>query len=307
MGRLPRMALVTGCLALSACGVTVPVKHTEVEQQVPEQASTLIAGETDRAAVHARLGEPWFAASDWNVEVFRATGSDVALPVMFVFWWPVPIGVSVDKSTVYVLVRYDDRGLVADAAHAVAIDPSFFNDDYARSESDALIQLDPLRFSAGADGKGGLLSIDSEPAAAVLAAHPPGGTCRVLLGCTSGQLACAARVSVDGDSRPPMVEKAAAFERLESFHHALVPIDVPPGTHELRLTPQSALVDYEASTNFTCVAGQTMYGLLDLQPDEEKGFLRVRLVGSLRVTDDMPEAFAGRRLMLWHGGRWLVH
>jgi hypothetical protein len=301
------MALVLGCLALSACGITVPVKHTEVEQQIPEQASQLVAGETDRATVRARLGEPWFTASDWNVEVFRATGSDVALPVMFVLWWPVPLGVSVDTSTVYVLVRYDDRGLVADAAHAVAMDPSFFNDDYARSDSDAMIRLDPLRFSAGADGEGGLLSIDSDPAAAVLAAHPPQGTCRVLLGCTSWQLACATRVSVDGDSKPPIARTAAAFERLESFHHALVPVEVPPGTHELRLTPLSGLVDYEASTKFTCVAGQTMYGLLDLQPHEEKGFLRVRLTGSLRVTDAMPDAFAGRRLMLWHGGRWLVH
>lgn len=307
MEHLPRIALAIACLGLAACGATVPLKRTEVEQEVSEQAGKLVPGETDRATVRSRLGEPWLTAEDWRVDVFRASGSDVKLPILFVLWWPVPVGVSVDKSTVYVLVRYDERDVVTDAVHAVATDPSFFNEDYARTDSDAMLRLDPLRFSAGAGGRAGLLSLDRDAAQAYLEVHPPGVNCRVLLGCTSWQLACAARVSVDGKQAPPLVEDAADFERVESFHDALVPIEVEPGTHELRLTPLSGLVDYEASTRFTCRAGETKYALLDLQPHGERGFLTVRLLGSLAVSDAIPDAFVERRLLLWRDGHWLVH
>ena len=307
MEHLPRIALGVVCLGLAACAASVPLNRTEVEEQVSEQAGKLVPGETDRATVRARLGEPWLIAEDWRVDVFRTSGSDVKLPILFVLWWPVPVGVSVDKSTVYVLVRYDERDVVTDARHAVATDPSFFNEDYSRTDSDAMIQLDPLRFSAGAGGKAGLLSLDREAAHAYLQARPPGSNCRVFLGCTSWQLACAARVTVDGKQVPPLVGDAADFERVESFHGALIPIEVEPGTHDLRLTPVSGRVEYEAVARFTCRAGETKYALLDLQPHEERGFLTVRLLGSLVVSDTIPEPFVERRLVVWHDGRWLVH
>lgn len=296
--RSARLQSVVGAAllaALAACGTAVPLKKTDVEAQVPERAALLVVGQTDRATARNQLGEPWLTSDVWAFDLFRSSGRNVHAPVMFVFWWPVPLGVAIDKMTGYVLVRYDGQGVVTTEAHGLARNASVFNGD----EVDGSVELaaGDLRFSAGPDGENALLSVDAAAGWPYLEAQPPRGACRVLLGCESW--GCEARFAAE------LRLSRAMPESVSSFHAALLPMDLPPGRHGLRATSLRATIDFATESAFGCAAGETLFAMLALQTERLRLF-RQELRATLSVSSERPAGMEERRIVLWQDGVWLV-
>ncbi len=114
---------------LGGCETELPVSKTTVEADLVSKLSSVEAGKSDRVSMRKFLGAPWITSQYWQFDLFRVSGREVSAPVMFVLWWPVPMGVAVDQVTAYAVVTYDAAGLVVEHQHAFAYDPSVFHTD----------------------------------------------------------------------------------------------------------------------------------------------------------------------------------
>jgi hypothetical protein len=292
-------ALVTALvLWLGGCAVSVPVKETAVEEELPDKASGIVVGQSDRTAVRAQLGEPWLTSDYWRFDLFRVAGRNVSAPVMFVFWWPVPLGVAVDTMIGYVLVAYDADGRVAAEQHGFAHDPSIFSEG-AGFASGTQIESADLQFKTADDQVDhAFLSVGPERRDSFLRAYPSRDGCRLLLGCAGWN--CSARVAIDGQ---PAVELQGSTVKLDI--RELTPVRSGAGHHRVQITPAGIGSKFEAATEFSCTAGETLYGLIELEVEKIK-FLGKEFSAAINVSTEIPEAFRDRGLLVWGEGQWLV-
>lgn len=293
------LPVLTGLGALTGCVVRVPVHETKVPEQVPVQSAAIVPGESARVSVRASLGEPWLASTYWAFDLFRKTGRSTSVPVMFVFWWPVPMGVAVDETTVYTLVTYDPAGRVTASSFGSAHDPSIYDEGGSLgTPTVARVSAGDLQFTTTQGEQDATLTVVAARRDQFLREHPPRSTCRVLLGCTG--VDSYAAVSMDGGGSIAIPSDLCAS--------ALVPLPrVEPGTHRIKVTSLRPLVNFHAEADLSCEAGRTQYGLLDYQ-FAKQNVLSADWSATLTLAGDpaMPEAFADRPLVLWLSGAWLV-
>lgn len=274
----------------------VPVKKESVEEELPGRISPIVVGQTDMAAARALLGAPWLTSEYWHFDLFRTAGRDAKVPVMFVFWWPVPVGVEIDKTTAYILLTYDATGRVSALEHGLARDPSVLAES-GNLHAGARVAAGDLRFVASDDGDEASLSIGATARDEYLRSEVAADSCRVVIGCDD--VLCSVRAGVDGHA--PIEMPAANI----AAGPMLIPLQVSPGAHRIEITPNQALLDFETRTEFACAGGETLYGLIKLQPAELKLF-RQKMTASMGITRELPIAFGERRLLIWSNGRWLV-
>lgn len=293
------LSILTGLVALTGCVVRVPVHDTKVPDQVPVQSGAIVPGESDRASVRASLGEPWLASTYWAFDLFRKTGRSTSVPVMFVFWWPVPMGVAVDETTVYTLVAYDVMDRVTASSFGSAHDPSIYDEGGSLgTPTVARISAGDLQFATAQGEQDATLTVVAARRDQFLREHPPYSTCRVLLGCTGADSYAA--VSIDGGG-----SIAIPNDRCAS---AVVPLPrVNPGTHRIKVSSLRPLVNFHAEADFSCEAGTTLYGLLDFQ-FVKWNMLSAEWKATLTLSGDLatPEAFVDRPLVIWLSGDWMV-
>lgn len=293
------LSILAGLVALTGCVVRMPVHDTKVPDQVPAQSGAIVPGESDRAAVRASLGEPWLASTYWGFELFRKTGRSTSVPVMFVFWWPVPMGVAVDETTVYTLVTYDPAGRVTASSFGSAHDPSIYDEAGSLgTPTMARISAGDLQFATTQGERDATLTVVAARRDSFLREHPPRSTCRVLLGCTA--VDSYASVSIDGGGSIAIPNDLCAS--------AVVPLPrVEPGKHRIKVSSLRPLVNFHAEVDFSCEAGTTQYGLLDFQ-FVKWNVLSAEWNARLRLSGDptTPEAFVDRPLVIWLSGDWLV-
>lgn len=294
-GLLENVAAAVLAFLLGGCGVEIPITKSTVEADLPARDSPIEAGKSDRAAVRQLLGEPWVASDDWRFDLFRVSDSNVTAPVMFVFWWPVPLGVAVDQITGYVLVTYDADGRVVQHEHGFARDPTVY--DSGSGDVSAHLVAGDLRFGADQDENEAFLSVAAQQRDDYLRAHSSQGRCTVLIGCEdySGGV----RFAIDGHPSLPTPDKDS------TFHSALRIAQVSAGPHRIEISPMGSHDKFQAMSDIVCSAGETIYGMIRLEY-EQRAWFSEKWRATITVSREMPEAFRDRRLLIWGNGKWLL-
>lgn len=292
-----RVGSAAAMFMLGGCETELPVSKTTVEADLVSKLSSVEAGKSDRVSMRKFLGAPWITSQYWQFDLFRVSGREVSAPVMFVLWWPVPMGVAVDQVTAYAVVTYDAAGLVVEHQHAFAYDPSVFHTD-DRTEARARLVAGDLRFAADQDEAEAFLSVSARQRDEYLRTHSPGDGCTILIGCESS--GCPIRIDIDERERASMPNLDSAF------HDALQLEQVGSGTHRIGIFPATAHLAFQATSEFECLAGEMLYGLIRLEFGQPAKWFSAKWNASVAVSPEMPEAFRNRRLLIWGNGRWLV-
>lgn len=286
-------AVVVGALAalaLGGCG-EYPLKESQIEVAMPERIAPIAVGETDRAEVRRLLGTPLAASSHWQFDLFHLTDKNSDL-----IWIFVPVGFSSQEVSGYVLVTYDERGVVAGYTHGFARESSAYRSDPGE---EANLVAGDVQFVTGKDAA--YLAVTAERRDSYLNEQVGSDRCRVVVGCAPSQW-CFARLKIDGDRQ---VDSPVA---LTGLPFAVAVQELVAGEHSIEATPALFRVSFTGVTKFMCPAGETRFIALELSPDDTKGVTvwRQHLFATFTVSAEIPEALRSQPLLIWRDGQWLV-
>lgn len=340
MPLLPPGLLAIACALLAACASEVPLGRPDLgAEEIQASAEGIRVPGTTRAAVHAALGEPWVSTARGDAEVFRLSGKQHRMLLVFAPY-PVPLPMPGERLAGYTLVNYSDDGVVA------AVDAGF-------RRSEAFDRTKGLLLRAGAyefvHAMNDTLSVALDDFRRELAAVAPRPACTVILGCERAVDAaplsdlegdvCFTRVEVDGAKAVelPLVQVMSwplddvATEARPAAEQAcrdaggrtigtlcfvdrrlLHPLLLDPGRHALRFT--SRHLAGEASGEFECVSGAVVFATLSGQRTESYSMSRqltARLkVGAANVAlafgDAAPERIRSQKVILYVDGVYLL-
>jgi hypothetical protein len=283
------VAAVLG-LALEGCG-EYPLKESQIEAAMPERIAPIVVGETDRAVVRRLLGTPLAASDHWQFDLIHVTDKNSDL-----IWIFVPVGFSSQEVSGYVLVTYDERGVVAGYTHGFAREPSAYRSDPGE---EAHLVAGDVQFAAGK--KTTFVAVSADRRDSYLSEHAASERCRVVIGCAPSQW-CFARLRIDGNQQ---VDSPVA---LTGLPFAVAVQELVAGEHSIEATPALVRVSFAGATKFMCPAGETRFIALELSPDDTKGVTvwRRHLFATFTVSAEMPEALRSQPLLIWGNGQWLV-
>lgn len=252
-------------LALGGCG-EYPLKESQLETEMPERIAPIVVGETDRAEVRRFLGTPLAESGHWQFDLFHLTDKNSDL-----IWIFVPVGFSSQEVSAYVLVAYDERGVVAG----------------------------DVQFTAGEETT--FVAVSADRRDSYLGEYPGSDRCRVVVGCAPSQW-CLARLKIDGNQA---VDSPVA---LTGLPFAVAVQELVAGEHSIEATPALVRVSFTGATKFMCPAGETRFIALELSPDDTKGVTvwRRHLFATFTVSAEMPAALRSQPLLIWGNGHWLV-
>jgi len=266
-------------LGLTGCATDVQVGKPTIDIELVEtQAAGIVPGRSNRADVHALLGEPWLANEPLGVEVYRLEGKQRNMAVVFAPY-PVPLPFFSDKLQVYTLVSYDAEGSVAAKA-------SEYVQAAMPDRPTLILQAGDLEFVHQPPDT---LSVSLDHYLRALAGHAMAPACTLLIGCdgirledADDQAICASAAGLHVDEgkrqglllardviplRPPASPEACresggrygvfwgqsldkCLYRLRLIH----PLALTPGHHTLRFS--SGLFDRGLTAELDCEAGQ---------------------------------------------------
>lgn len=325
---------------LAACASEVPLGRPDLgAEEIQASAEGIRVPGTTRAAVHGALGEPWLATARRDAEVFRLSGKQHRMMLVFAPY-PVPLPMPGERLEGYTLVNYSDDGTVA------AVDAGF-----TRSETFGRTQGLVLRASGYEflHGKRDTLSVSLEDFRREHAAVATPTACTVIVGCERdadaappGDMeggACFTRVEVDGaqavelplvqlvswrlddvptEAKPPAEQacRDAGGRIINTLcfvdRRLLHPLLLDPGRHSLRFT--SRHLAGEASGEFECAPGAIVFATQRGQLTESYSMSRqlsARLkVGAANVVlkfgDAVPELIRSQKVILYVDGAYLL-
>jgi hypothetical protein len=82
---------------------------------------------------------------------------------------------------------------------------------------------------------------------------------------------------------------------------------VGAGLHRIQAEPDRWNVVFEASTTVACSVGEVRYVTIAMtQPVRDSLGMRFTYRASLDATDEMPQPWRDRPLIIWKDGKWLV-
>jgi hypothetical protein len=274
---IPRV-LVLPCLLLCGC-IGIPVHVSSVEDDVPRQAATIVAGQTERAQVRKSLGPPLISSDYWRFDAFRITEWNAGV-IVFGGGIPVPAW---SKEDGYILVAYDEGGRAADVQYGIRRGGSWV--DPASAWRSAAVSTRELRLSAAGDEV--FMTVPADRRDRYLEEPSKGERCGVLVGALEGVRQI--EILVDGKAAPRLTDRMSG---------SLLLLRLAPGTHQIYVIggPRMGL-------ELRCETSRTLYLALSSQTGGEKS--RRRPI-TLSLSGEMPGDFATRDLLIWGNGEWLV-
>jgi hypothetical protein len=277
--------------ALGGCG-EYPLKESQIEAALPEKTAPIVVGQTDRAAVRQALGKPWLASEYWGLDVFRIADSNVNMVMILI-----PVWLSTDGTTGYVLVTYDASSKVTGYGKDIASEGSLLA---MTVDQGAAVFAGDVRFAVSGDRDEAFVAVASARRDEYLHRHPPTDRCGLLVGCAGDW--CGTRVAIDGRSTVAM---PGAVTR---WLPAVAPLRVMPGDHRIGVGPTRWDMAFEAETPFSCAAGESLYVLIDFASSEVTvpGGFRRKLPATVTISREMPEAFRDQGMLIYANGTWLV-
>lgn len=280
------VSLIIATMSVAGC-VEASYRPEQVLQALPDLTKSISAGETDRASVRRVLGEPLVTSDYWRFDAFRIKHEWKDLAIL-PGWMPV----TMEEYAIYVLVAYDDEGVVESVNQLNAVTSSVYKDglpQVGKVQSSDLILTEydgGMQIAVGVTRRNRYLAESAG--------------CTLVFGCAG--FPCLARPVVDGHTgatRP--------WDLGGDDGPYLVAMAVEAGVHHVQVVPDRRMVEFEVSTTVNCPVGDVRYVTIDMtQP--VRGALGMRwsyLVG-LDTTGEMPPLLRDRPLVIWKDGTWLV-
>ena len=285
-------------LALGGCGgVAVPVARSTVEADLPQRTSPIIIGESLQADVRSLLGQPWVSSDYWGFDLFRLTGRDAAIGLI---WVVVPLPVAnLDTTTAYVLVSYDAEGRVSDRQQGLAYDDSTLGTNATASVR--VVSEGQVGFAYEDARKRGWVHVGPDRRHAYMRDHRSLTSCSLLVGCTGDW--CQTQFVIDGGAAEPLPDT------VEGGIQGLVLVRLVPGEHRISVRGLSRLAPkVDAHASFSCAAGQERYAAIQIVTEayQKAEHTRSRLLGEITVTAEEPPLLAAQPIMIWREGQWLL-
>jgi len=274
----------TACCLLAACA-GVPLHRTDVVQKLPDQVAAIAVGQSDRAAVRTLLGEVHLASNYWRFDLFRFSGKNSGLGVLFIV--PFSVTTNIDASA---LVSYDVSGTV------VALDKGVNRaaPGWGWHEPSLMLKAgDTIVVSQV--GRTTSLYVSAGQRDTYLGDVRPRDRCTVVLGCDA-ERQCPSTLTVDNKAQPPLATPPASASSSQPGAHQpppypvrawLTPLMLAPGDHQLEARTEQKIV---AEATIHCSAGELLYALID---------------SPIQASSAMPAAF-GQQPMLTYSDGWLV-
>ena len=323
-------------LCLTGCATDVQVGKPTIDTElVAARAAGIVPGRSNRADVHALLGEPWLANEPLGVEVYRLEGKQRNMAVVFAPY-PVPLPSFSDKLQVYTLVSYDAEGFVAARA-------SEYVQAAMPDRPTLVVRAGDLEF---VHERPDTVSVSLDHYLRTLAGHTAAPACTLLVGCGGARLEeaddleicfSAAGLHVDEGKRqglllardvmplrPPASPEACREsggrygifwgQPPEKCLYRLRPLRalaLAPGRHSLRFS--SGLFDRGLTAELDCEAGQVTVAELGgeflrcIKPGQSSGRSRDEpaAAGTVALRPYDPDTDGERRVIVYQDDQWL--
>ena len=275
------IAVMTGVM-LGGC-IGFPVHVSSVSNDLPSMTAPIVAGETDRATVRSRLGEPLIRSEHWRFDAFRITERNVGV-IVFGGGIPVPVW---DKEEGYILVAYDHEGRAADVQYGRRSGGSWAGGE---SSGPASVTVTARDLQLRATGKETFLAVPPSRRDQYLQSLPSGTECRVVIGAPDS--ISNAALLIDGQPGPPLPK---------TMSDTLMPIRLAPGHHRIEVQGSGAATG--GVTEIQCVGGETLYAALRVSPGA--GSSKHSSIEVVTATA-RPDWIDQLGLLIWGNGHWLV-
>jgi hypothetical protein len=236
--------VMTGVM-LGGC-IGFPVHVSSVRNDLPSMTAPIVAGETDRATVRSRLGEPLIWSEHWRFDAFRITERNVGV-IVFGGGIPVPVW---DKEEGYILVAYDQEGRAADVQYGLRSGGSWAGGE---SGGPASVTITARDLQLRATGKETFLAVPPSRRDQYWQSLPSGTECRVVIGAPDS--ISDAALLIDGQPGPPLPK---------TMYDTLMPIRLAPGRHRIEVLRSGT--DRSGVTEIQCAGGETHYAALQVLP-----------------------------------------
>jgi len=283
----------------------VPEKLIDLQTQV-------VVGKTSQREIIKKFGEPFISNDLLRVEVYRVIEDshiyyDIPFPPIF-------IPQRIDVEIAYALIVYDEHSIVKDIDWGI-----YHSSDeiFGNTRQIAKLVADGFLFESfevgGIYTKTEVLFARISDSQQSLHSIAPQGKC--LLHIAPGEYE--SKITLDD-------EVLASYDTVYSswyhypFSHPVsdhgwflgfVTILIPSGEHTLSITTRK-LKPSEFKIKFSCGSGRKLYAYTDIEKyqwtDKMSWEGSYRYRGEIVISDTLPEVFEDRRLILYHGDKWLA-
>ena len=308
--RVRRAVTVTVAFAhlLSACvGGVESLPENDLEERLQKTMSTIVVNEANRSAAEDILGSPIVESEFWRFSLHRVSEKDTAWGL----FGGVPVR-STGRANGYVLLTYDAQGrVVAMDARSTYGETGVSFGGGGSVESSVSLRAGPLAVHVSSEGGEIWIGADASQRDEYLKAPAPEDCCRLLVGCSQDW--CGSRVSIDGTEPVSFPYDLTWYPSAGPVFPAVGALTrVQPGAHRMAIGPPDGLNDvYAAEVAFACVAGESLFALVELRGTDAPatGFFKPRrpLSATITVIRDMPDAFRNQYLLIYSGHQWVVH
>lgn len=308
-----------GSMVLAGCTYGVPLKEPDIVTRQAERSGTLRVGESSAADVRAALGDPLLQSRYWSLDVFQTEDLQKELEFFLFFTPPIPMGVFTTKVSGYVLVTYDNKGLVSNVVSGTATKTMGKQDGLMLKAGDLNFVIEEF------DGHGPQLIVQSARLQDYFALQHDIPECILVLACelpkTSGDwfdMACPDRVIIDaGEVLDPQSlftacepdtcpETAVTWGGAYYMHVPLLyPVALSSGRHQLELS--SSIFKGRDISAFECDSGQVLYGSIHGSVAKHWWGPRSSTLNvSVSVSDAPPPNWRSYSALLYRRDHWLL-
>jgi len=314
--------LVLTLLLTTGCAIDY-ISPKDPEIFIPDRSAEVVVGLTERAAVRGVLGAPQLSSAYWGFDLFRINTEQTNVLVALTPW-PIPFAREKDQLHRYTLVTYDAKGLTSAIATGIFRRPTRWrNVSPIRSDYPSLhLRTGELMFFLDPEGARDVNILAAPNSRDMYLQHAKDSPdCVAVLGC--GDRGCGDQLSVDAGPirRLPMRiahaywfkegERDSWLKGMESsisdastpWFEALVALKLTAGKHLIEISAKH--LGGAHSFSFTCCSGKVIYMIVSAS-DNESFLNRVLANWQIEQTDNMPESFARRPLVLLDDGKWYV-
>lgn len=299
------------------------------DHELPDRSGSILSGRMNREAVRASFGEPVITSRYWGMDLYRDASSQTEVLLTVV----IPSGWITDDIYRYTLVAYGEGGVVQSTATGLHRKPSSWR-TASPVEYDHLtlsLRAGDITFVTEWDDRYETLLATPARRDEYLALARSSPRCTVVIGC--GTLECSKNLRVDDGPTLPLPCRlktrnfdAGALELLRqgreeeyensyplTTYETVAALSLAPGSHKLKAWGGSghqgnrwARFSGEATTTFTCRAGEILYLVIDVSAKEYDWWGAQGVEWRVDVQERMPEIFLDRHLVLYRGDQWLV-
>jgi len=298
--------LVILVIALSGC-LEGHLRSIDVADEINSMRTLVTVGKTSRSEIKKLFGEPFIVNNYYQVEIYQVSKDSYGYYLLA----PIPVPVGFDDVITFAMVIYDENSIVKDIAW-----------DYFQSSNSsksfrhsATVVADGFLFESfevwGIYPRTEVLFGRESHSQQSLHSTVPQGKC--LLYIAPGEYEY--KITLDANVLASYRIVSGLFFPFShsvkeyGWYLGFITTLIPTGEHTLSVHTRD-IKPGVFKKNISCDSGEKYYAYPEIEKykwtDKMTWEGAYRYRGEIVVSDTLPVVFEGRRLILYHGGKWLV-